>query len=83
MLTVVQEQAVAESKASKVNVKDESPVEVEARLRAQMAAARENGADEATMQVDSEVGKERIRRILYSIAKEDGKALVTCPSTVD
>ena len=66
-----------------MNVKDESPVEVEARLRAQIAAARENGADEATMQVDSEVRKERVWCILYSIATADSKALVTCPSTVD
>jgi hypothetical protein len=63
LLIVVQEQAVAESKTGKVIVKDESPVEVEARLRAQMAAARENGADEVTMQVDAEVCKERIQCI--------------------
>lgn len=40
-----------------MNVKEETPTEVEARLRAQIAATKENSVEEAAMQVDSEVCK--------------------------
>lgn len=48
---------MAENQAAKTTVltKEETPAEAEARLRAQVAATRENSIEDVPMQVDSDV----------------------------
>lgn len=58
-LSSPQEQAIAENKASKATpaAKEESLAETEARLKAQMTATKDNGTEDALMQIDSDLQK--------------------------